>query len=323
MKTKKWSFKNLNTEAKKYSTRTEFFEHSSGAYQAARNMGILDSICTHMIIKHYSWPLDALKNEAKKYTSRGEFQKNSFNAYQIALKREMLDVICNHMDLKRREWTNLQLHQEALKYGTRKDFENYSRKAYDLALKRNMMDLICGHMIRLIRTDWTDADLYAEALKYNTRSEFKNSSPSAYRAGKRKNILPKMCGHMKRSGGVSRCEQELFDAITSTIPTARKIRDVNVKIEGKPHIKGFDIDIFIDKSNLGIEMDGKYWHSVKGLSRSRKDWPKEDLVNYHQIKDAHFLSKGIKILHIKEEEWSKDKQDCIKRCLEFLEQKNG
>ena len=52
--------------------------------------------------------------------------------------------------------------------------------------------------------------------------------------------------------------------------------------------------------------------------KSKKNWPDEAIQNYHQIKDAHFLSKGIKILHIKEENWNKDGQACIYKCLEFL-----
>lgn len=45
----------------------------------------------------------------------------------------------------------------------------------------------------------------------------------------------------------------------------------------------------------------------------------EDVINYHQIKDEYFKSKGIELLHIKEEDWMEDKQGCIERCVEFLE----
>ncbi len=90
---------------------------------------------------------------------------------------------------------------------------------------------------------------------------------------------------------------------------------------GKPHIKGFDIDIYIPELRKGIEFDGTYWHSFSGLSRSRIDWPHEDIENYHQIKDKYFLSKGIHAFHVIEEDWIINKEKCIKECLEFLNAK--
>ena len=38
--------------------------------------------------------------------------------------------------------------------------------------------------------------------------------------------------------------------------------------------------------------------------KGKKLWSDEDIRNYHEIKDAWFATKGIKILHIKEEEWT-------------------
>ena len=53
--------------------------------------------------------------------------------------------------------------------------------------------------------------------------------------------------------------------------------------------------------------------------KGKKNWPDEDIRNYHEIKDSYFASKGIQVLHIKEENWNKDKEECIQRCLNFLE----
>lgn len=69
---------------------------------------------------------------------------------------------------------------------------------------------------------------------------------------------------------------------------------------------------------MGIEFDGKYWHSAKGLKRSRKHWPEEDIINYHEIKDNYFLSQGIQILHIKEEDWHINRSLCISQIEQFL-----
>lgn len=121
-----------------------------------------------------------------------------------------------------------------------------------------------------------------------------------------------------QNNGTSKPEIELSDLVKSLYPESHKLRHTKIKIEGKPHIGRFEVDIFVPKLNKGIEFDGKYYHSFNGLKRSRKNWPDEDIHNYHQIKDDYFKSKGINLIHIKEEDWMKDKQKCIDRCLEFL-----
>ena len=117
----------------------------------------------------------------------------------------------------------------------------------------------------------------------------------------------------------SKAEKELFDLMKNIYSDVKKIRS-KVRDEAKPHIKRFEIDIFIPSLMKGIEFDGTRWHSFEIMRKSenKRKWSDEDIRNYHEIKDAWFLSKGIQILHIKEEDWNKDKADCVKRCLEFL-----
>lgn len=119
----------------------------------------------------------------------------------------------------------------------------------------------------------------------------------------------------------SKAEMELFDAIKKAYLTTKKLRS-RVNIEGKEHIKRFEIDIYVKEKKRGIEFDGTHWHKFETMRADdgKKKWSDEDLRNYHEIKDAHFLSIGIQILHIKEEEWNLDKQACIDRCLAFLSQ---
>src|SRR5208283_2181350 len=101
--------------------------------------------------------------------------------------------------------------------------------------------------------------------------------------------------------------------IRTFFSSARTLRDRKVKIKGKPYMKGFQIDIFIPELNLGIEFDGKRWHSFEQMRKDKRKakWSDDDIRNYHEIKDAWFATKGITILHIKEEDWLKDKQACI------------
>src|ERR1019366_6161408 len=124
--------------------------------------------------------------------------------------------------------------------------------------------------------------------------------------------------HMKRPSSTGPEELELYLAISSIFPEAIKYKTNKVYIEGKSHIKGFEIDILIRSLGKGIEFDGTYYHSLKGLKRSRPHWPDEDIHSYHEIKDKYFLTThGIQILHIKEEDWKNNKSSCIYQIEQF------
>ena len=262
------------------------------------------------------WTFEMLKEEAKKYKTRGEFNTKSKGAYLSAYRKGILDQICAHMDPSiNAPYTLDELQIEALKYTTRWEFQKKSHGEYQAAYRRGLLDKICGHMVE-VNHMWADEELKIEALKYKNRVEFQIKSSGAYQSARDRGILEEICSHMKRSLTISAQEELLFSLIKEQYPEANTFRDRNVIIEGKPYIKGFDIDMLV--GNKGIEFDGTYWHSFEGLQRSRKHWPKEDLVNYHRIKDSHFLSIGIQILHIKEEDWSLNSKDCFDKCLQFL-----
>jgi hypothetical protein len=277
-------------------------------------------------MKYNKWTFEKLQAEALKYKTRKEFAKNSLAAYNTVKKRKISHKICSHMEYDHYPWTNKELAQEALKYNTRSEFQKNSYGAYHTAQNRKILDKICSHMEDILHY-WTFEELAQEALKYNTRSEFQKNSRSAYQAARKRKILDKICSHMKTLGGTSKPEIELCNIIKSVYPKthALKIRSKRTEslFKDKPYIKGFDIDIYIPELRKGIEFDGDYHHSFDFMRKDPKKakWPDEDIRNYHQIKDDYFLSKGIKILHIKGKDWKKDKQACIDKCLVFLGQK--
>lgn len=320
-RTRKWSFEQLYEEALKHKTRQEFNKNSNSAYQNAQKRGLLDKICHHMgESKTAAYTNEELRLEALKYIHRSEFQKKSIGMYSAARKRGILDEICSHMEYLSYPWTYEELRLEALKHKTRQEF-NFNSNAYQAAYALGILDEICSHM-EYTCYPWTYNELVIEALKYETRGDFQINSKGAYLSAYSKGILDEMCSHMKLSRGSSKDEKIIFDIIKEHFPTVKKIRDLSVKIEGKPYIHGFDIDIFVPELNLGIEYDGPYYHTFAGLrrSKSRDLWSDDDIHNYHEIKDAWFATKGIKILHIKWEDWNEDKQTCINRCLQFMYQ---
>lgn len=209
------------------------------------------------------------------------------------------------------KWNLEKLNIEAKKYRTRAEFQILGNSAYQSAYRKNILDIICTHMpddMRKrpsVKKKWTKESLLLEALKYNSRSEFWEKNCSAYVTAAKLLVLEEVCGHMVSR--LSKPEQDLREEIKRVYPRARKIRD-----------KNFELDIYVEEIKKAVEFDGTYWHSLKGLKRSRPTWPEEMLKNYHTIKDNYFKEKGISVFHIKEKDWIKDKQSCINRCFEFL-----
>ena len=58
-----------------------------------------------------------------------------------------------------------------------------------------------------------------------------------------------------RNTTTSLLEKELFEAVKIVIPGVIKLVDRKRALISKPHIRGFDIDIFNPKTNLGVEFD--------------------------------------------------------------------
>lgn len=267
------------------------------------------------------WTIESLKIEANKYTYRVDFQKGSARAYDFAHDKGLLDQICGHMVPSRSKPNTFEnLRKSALKYKSRGDFKKGDEAMYQCAWKRGILNQICGHMKPRSNEPYTFEELHHEALKYKRRGDFFEGSSSAYSAAHRKGILNDICTHMKASGGTSGPERELFSIIESVCPTATKMRDMKVSIYNKPFIKGFDIDIYVPEVKKGVEFDGTYHHSFKYMrsDKGKTKWSDEDILNYHKLKDDWFATKGIDIIHIKEEEWKKDRESCIQRCLNFL-----
>lgn len=70
-------------------------------------------------------------------------------------------------------------------------------------------------------------------------------------------------------------------------------------------IAPLEIDIFIPSKNIAIEYDGLYWHSSNKFSGRTIE------KKYHLNKTEQCLKKGIKLIHIFENEWIL-KQDIVK-----------
>lgn len=125
-------------EGRKYGSRTDFRLGSRGAYDAARERGLLDQLYPKL---RNEWADDAdVIAEGRKYSKRSEFGRGSFGAYKVALQRDLLDQLFPKLCTR---WSSdAAIVAEAKKYQNRTEFHDAARSAYEQACKRKLLDLI-------------------------------------------------------------------------------------------------------------------------------------------------------------------------------------
>jgi len=145
---RKWDYESCYSEAKKYTTKTEFEYGSCGAYSVACAKGWLDD---------YTWFVDGRKKNAEnqriwtkitcyelaqKCKTRGEFKKISQSAYNVSRKNGWLKdyVWFENGHAIIRKWTREICFQEAKKYASRGEFQKHSCSAYNASLKNGWLD---------------------------------------------------------------------------------------------------------------------------------------------------------------------------------------
>jgi len=109
------------------------------------------------------------------------------------------------------------------------------------------------------------------------------------------------------NGHLPRCPKCFPKLIGSSKPEQELqnwIKALNIKSENNKRFKAKELDVYLPEFNLGIEMDGIYWHSeLRGKDK-----------NYHINKTNYFKSYNIEVIHIFETEWY-DKQEIVKSII--------
>lgn len=106
-----------------------------------------------------------------------------------------------------------------------------------------------------------------------------------------------LCGH-----GCPSCGNNISTAETAISECIRSF-GFEPKENDRSILDGYEIDVFVPSEHIGIEFDGLKWHC---------DQYKDD--NYHLNKTDECLKKGIRLIHIFEDEWA-HKQDIVKSML--------
>jgi predicted GIY-YIG superfamily endonuclease len=250
----KWTDEELENEAKKYQTITDFRKNSPKAAAVARQRGrdFYDKITTHLKPTFIKWTDDMLRDEAKKYKNKAEFERGSPQASQVAFKRgkEFWDDVTSHMTPLHKTWTDEKLRDEAKKYNTPGDFYKFGGSAAQLARDRGeeFWDEITSHMIKPI--EWTDEMLKAEAQKYTSRSEFSKNSSSAYYAANKRGILDDITMHMEPVGNMYKRMIYVYEFPDNHFYVGLTF---NLKARTRGHMKSLRSPVFQHISKTGLQ----------------------------------------------------------------------
>jgi len=143
---RKWSVESVKKLALGYTHRSLFMRGHPGAYKAAKKLGIMDEVCSHMNTIRELWCAESAAKEALKYQKRAAFMRESAGAYAFCLRNGLIDQVCLHMEENQKQWSEDEIALEAKKYDRRVDFKFKSSNAYKAAQRRGIIDKVCSHM---------------------------------------------------------------------------------------------------------------------------------------------------------------------------------
>lgn len=109
------------------------------------------------------------------------------------------------------------------------------------------------------------------------------------------------CGCPQCANKLSNGEDELFEFIKSLC--------TNVTQRERSIISPYELDIFLPSKQIAIEYNGLAWHSEKFKGNEAK--------TYHLMKTSLCADKGIRLIHIFEDEWL-NKKEIVKSMLRSI-----
>lgn len=113
--------------------------------------------------------------------------------------------------------------------------------------------------------------------------------------------------HIHQSRGCAKCSSSKQDSVAELeVLSFIKSLGVDVVIRDRKTLNGLELDILIPSKNIAIEFNGLYYHSIeKGKDK-----------NYHANKTNLCKSKGIRLIHVWEDDW-RLKPEIIKSILKM------
>jgi len=200
-----WTREAIIEDAKKFSTKSEWAEKSSGAFDAARRSGVYEEAVSHMPEYSHKWTKDRVLEEALKYKSLSEWRKHSGGSLTQARARGWFEEASMHMK-KRRAWSDEAILLDAKRFTTRSGWKAANPAAYKAARDRGLLERATVHMISAKKADgsWTKTAVLQEALKYKNRTEWKRNSSGSYSTAVKKGWLIEASAHMPKRVNLSK-----------------------------------------------------------------------------------------------------------------------
>jgi hypothetical protein len=203
-----WDVNEIHEVALQYTTRNEFNIGNSIMYRRAKEIGIFDEVCSHMVSGRKMWTRERLIMEAAEYTSRNEFRKQAPGAYSAALKMKLIDDVCKHMTPLNEKWTAPRIKEEVAKYTTMAEFRQGALTCYMKLKTEGTLDQYCNHYPKKFR--YTYENVMGIASEYKTRTEFIRNASGAYKYAKVNGFREEACAHMLQ-GNIKYTDEDLHD----------------------------------------------------------------------------------------------------------------
>ena len=112
--------------------------------------------------------------------------------------------------------------------------------------------------------------------------------------------------------GCPKCANQQSKAEEEIVRFLSENTDFKIQTRDKSILKGKELDIYIPEKKTGIEYNGLIWHSEK----FGKD------KNYHLDKTLECEKQGVRLIHIFENEWCKNKKIVQSKLLNILHKSN-
>lgn len=149
-----WSYEELEREALKYKTRSEFSEKSNGAYKAAMRNKKLNLICAHMPYDRNVFKLTKEKCHeiAMRYNTKSELQEKNKSVYNKIIRERWGELCFSHM---RQQVDKEYCKKVASQFNHTSDLIRENKYIYNLILKNKWQGELLAHMTPKQRVDYT------------------------------------------------------------------------------------------------------------------------------------------------------------------------
>jgi hypothetical protein len=196
-----WTKERCVEEARKYTTRNEWYKNGKGSYVKSKVNGWYDECTAHMAPnknkpKGY-WTKERCIEDALRYSSRKEWSSQS--SYNAAKKNGWVEECASHMVKKINIWKDKERCLEVAKrHGSIRQWQLNHSTSYSMAKKNGWFDECIAHMVPTKHPSryWTKERCMEDALRYSNKTEWLKQNAKCYQAANRNGWLKECTVHM-------------------------------------------------------------------------------------------------------------------------------